>query len=152
MFNIRISKALEKLLAEVGQAYDVSRSEIFMNTLRRIRSGRIEFTNTENEVNVKSKCGKNVIQATISEMYYRSNQVVICSVREFENLPDGVTAKKFRIALAANCLYELEKYSAKDRKEKERIAALDKQYQSGRDYTGETPMRVAELRALQGWC
>lgn len=152
MFNIRISKALEKLLAEVGQAYEVSRSEIFVNTLRRIRSGRIEFTNTENELNVKSKCGKNVIQMRIAETYYKTKQTVICSVREFENLPDGVTAKKFRIALAANCLYELEKYSAKDRKEKERIAALDKQFKNGKDYTSETPMRVAELRALQGWC
>lgn len=87
MFNIRISKALEKLLAEVGQAYDVSRSEIFVNTLRRIRSGRIEFTNTENELNVKSKCGRNVIQMRIAETYYKTKQTVICSVRDFEKLP-----------------------------------------------------------------
>jgi hypothetical protein len=152
MFNIRISNALEKLLAEVGQAYGVSRGKIFANTIRRMSSGRIEFTNIENEVNVRSKCGRNVIQMTISEMYYKNNQMVNCSVRDFENLPDGITLKKFRIALAANCLYELEKYTAKDRKEKERIAALDKQYQNGRDYISETPMRVAELRALQGWC
>ena len=88
----------------------------------------------------------------IPRVYYEKTLPMPLTVRGFDEFPNGITARSFRLALAANCLYELMKVTDKDRREKMRIAALDKQFQNGRDYTSETPTRVAELGALQGWC
>lgn len=154
MFNIRISQKLADLIAETGKAFDVTANGVLNNTVKRIQSGRIEFTAEPDIVKVKSRCGKFVIQIRVPLVYYRYKFSCHISARGFDQLPYGVDNAMFRIAIAANCLYELERYNAKMRKEQERIAALDMQYQNGKDYVvgDNTPMRVAELRALAGWC
>lgn len=107
MLNLKVAKSLKRLVDDTADACQISTAAVMRKVAMRLESGTIRMTAARDEIAMHERDGI-IHHVTVPMSLLAVNNIKAAWIKSEMTIPQGVSERDYRLALAGACLDTME--------------------------------------------